>query len=131
MKESEIVAETIKKYKERLESARILYKADKYNDSVSRSYYALFDAIRGLLEVSGESAKSHRGLLVKFHNNFIKTGKVSKRYSKTIGRMAKLREEADYSFTFDITKIEAKAALSDVEELLTKIEKVLKAGANK
>ena len=64
MKESEIAKETIKKYEERINSAEILLKAGNYNDSVSRSYYALFDAIRGLLEIDGHGAKSHRGAII-------------------------------------------------------------------
>lgn len=30
--------------KEKLESARILFESEKYKDSVSRSYYAMFSA---------------------------------------------------------------------------------------
>ena len=51
MNSRDIALNTIKNFKERLESAEILFKAKKYNDSVSRSYYAIFDAIKGMLEL--------------------------------------------------------------------------------
>ena len=125
MRKSEISKETIKKYKERIESAEILLKVGNYNDSVSRTYYALFDAITGLLELEGHGAKSHRGAIAKFHDMYIKSGKIDKRFSRTVGRMVKMREEADYSFKLDIKKDEAKKALADVKELLKTIEKIL------
>lgn len=126
MKESEIAKEAIKKAKDRIESAEILFKAGKYSDSVSRSYYAVFDTIRGLLEIEKESTKTHRGTISKFNQLFIKTGKLDKRFGRMISGIEQLREEADYDSSVAISKQEAGSTLKDSKELFLEIEKLLK-----
>ena len=39
--------------KERLHSSKILLEAGSYKDSIGRSYYAMFTAVRALLAVEG------------------------------------------------------------------------------
>lgn len=36
---------------EKLESAKILFREHRYKDSLSRSYYAMFSAVRSLLSL--------------------------------------------------------------------------------
>lgn len=126
MSQKEISEETIAKFKERMEAAKILIAGDKFEDAVSRLYYALFDAIRGMLEIKKITAKSHRGAISKFHENFFKTGIIDNKFSNTISKLIKLREGADYTFQMDLSKGEAKKAFHEVENFLAVIEKYLK-----
>ncbi|MBU2595397.1 HEPN domain-containing protein [Patescibacteria group bacterium] len=125
MSEKELVKEIIEKFKERIEAAELLLKDKKFEDSVSRSYYALFDAVRGLLELEKITAKSHRGAITKFHQHFIKTGIFDIKTSKTIARLIKLREEADYTFQTEISKAEAETAFKDTKKFLMAVENYL------
>lgn len=65
--------------RERLDSAEILLEKEKYRDSVSRSYYAVFDVVRGLLASRGIITKTHAGAFQQFALHFVKTGIFNKR----------------------------------------------------
>ncbi len=71
-----IIIRTFNRAKKRLVSAKALLKIGNYNDSISRSYYAMLDIIRGLLEIEDVFAKTHKGAISKFSDLYIKTGKV-------------------------------------------------------
>ena len=126
MTKKEIAKETIDKFKERMESAELLIKAEKYEDSISRTYYALFDAIRGMLEIKKITVKSHQGAINRFNEFFIKSKIFNSKFAKTIKQIQDLRETADYTFQIDLSKEEAKKAFEEVEKFLLLIEDYLK-----
>lgn len=126
MTKKDIAEITVNESKERIEAAELLMKAGKFEDSVSRTYYALFDAIRGLLELKEIFAKSHLGAIIKFNQLYIKTGIFDKRFAKVIARIKNLREDADYTFKKDISKIAAQEALTEAKKFVSVIEKYLK-----
>ena len=49
--------------KERLHSSKILLEAGSYKDSIGRSYYAMFTAVRALLAVEGQDFSKHAGVI--------------------------------------------------------------------
>jgi uncharacterized protein (UPF0332 family) len=69
----------VKRSKQHLKSARDLLRNDEFADSVSRSYYAIFQAARALLAVEGTESRKHSGVISLFNRRFVKTGKVGKR----------------------------------------------------
>ncbi len=70
--------------KERLHSSKILLEAGSYKDSIGRSYYAMFTAVRALLAVEGQDFSKHAGVIAYFQKEYVKTGKFDKKYSKYI-----------------------------------------------
>ena len=115
----------LKKAYERLESAEILYDAGNYDDSVSRSYYAVFDACRAALLTKDILPKTHAGTLTKFNHHFIKSKLMPTRFSKVLARIEKSRLNADYEFKDMLTKAEAKMIISVAEEFVKRVEKLL------
>ena len=115
----------IKKYlknsEERIESAEILMNAGKYNDAISRVYYAFFDAATAALLSKNLTTKTHQGLIIIFTENFIKSGKITSNAGKWLSRAKEAREEADYEIykKFNRETIEKgiKAAREFVEEV--------------
>ena len=67
--------------KERLHSSKILLEAGSYKDSIGRSYYAMFTAVRALLAVEGQDFSKHAGVIAYFQKEYVKTGKFDKKYS--------------------------------------------------
>ena len=49
--------------KERLESARLLLDAGQYKDSIGRSYYAIFTAVRAVLARDQVDFSKHAGVI--------------------------------------------------------------------
>ena len=52
--------------KEKLTSAKLLLEAGMYRDSIGRSYYAIFSAIRAVLTVRQVDFSKHAGVIAYF-----------------------------------------------------------------
>lgn len=64
--------------RQHLKSARDLLVNEDLADSISRSYYAIFQAARALLAVEGLESRKHSGVVSLFNRHFVKTDKVDK-----------------------------------------------------
>mgnify|MGYP005768443967 CR=1 FL=1 len=71
---------------ERLKSSKILLDAGSYKDSIGRSYYAMFTAVRTLLAIEGQDFSKHAAVIAYFQKEYIKSGKIEKKYSKYISQ---------------------------------------------
>ncbi|MFH0774130.1 MAG: HEPN domain-containing protein [bacterium] len=111
---------------ERLSSAELLLGAEKFRDSISRSYYAFLDAADALLLTKDLRPKSHSGTLRLFSQHFIKEDILDRKYSRWFKRIEKARLEADYERAKEFTQVEAKEALEEAKEFVETIEKLLK-----
>ena len=63
----DLVKYRIEKAFERLKVSRILLEAGLWNDSINRSYYAIFTSARGLLAFYGFDSKKHSGIISLFN----------------------------------------------------------------
>lgn len=68
----------LKRSKQHLKSARDLLQNDDFADSISRSYYAIFQAARALLALQEVESRKHSGVISLFNWHFVKTRKVDK-----------------------------------------------------
>ena len=59
---------------EKLISAKILMDAGQNKDSVGRSYYAIFSAVRAVLARDEVDFSKHAGVIAYFQKNYIQTG---------------------------------------------------------
>ncbi len=64
-----------------LESAKVLYRSELYDDSISRAYYSILHAARAVLLTQNLVTKSHSGLQRLFGQYFVLTGELEKEYS--------------------------------------------------
>ncbi len=71
----------MEKAKDDLETSQIMLDNNKYSQSVNRSYYAMFHAVRSLLALSKFDSHKHSGLISYFNHHFIKSGKIEIEYS--------------------------------------------------
>ena len=70
--------------KEKLTSAKLLLEAGLYKDSVGRSYYAIFSAVRAILAIRQVDFSKHAGVIAFFQKEYIKTAIFDKKYSKDL-----------------------------------------------
>lgn len=94
----------LKQSKDRLESAEILLKNKKYRDSISRSYYAVFDIVRALLATKGIFVKTHSGAFMQFALHFVRTKIFDKEFSDRLNRLFERRQQADYEWQEEFGK---------------------------
>jgi uncharacterized protein (UPF0332 family) len=112
----------LKRARDHLKSARDLLAADDFADSVSRSYYAVFQAARALLAVEGLESRKHSGVVSLFNRHFVKPGRVEKQIGAILKDAWRQREIADYSDVADFARDEAQQLLGDAETFVATIE---------
>ena len=112
--------------KEKLISAKLLLDAGLYKDSVGRSYYAIFSAIRAVLAIRQVDFSKHAGVIAYFQKEFIKTEIFDRKYSKYLQQAFQIRNSCDYDDFFIISKQDAKEQYERAVELLTIIEEYIK-----
>ena len=61
--QKELVEYRLQTAKEKLHSAQVLLEAGEYKDSIGRSYYAMFSAIRAILALDKVDFSKHAGVI--------------------------------------------------------------------
>lgn len=111
--------------KERLESAKLLLDNGNYKDSIGRSYYAIFTAVRALLAVDGVDFSKHTGVISYFQKEYIKTKIFEVKYSKYISQAFQIRNNTDYADFYIVSCDDAKEQYERALEFYEAIEKYL------
>jgi len=90
----ETISEAEKMVKEKFSSRTI----------INRTYYSMFYAILALFLKTGIhiNTSKHTGIITIFDKEFIKTGKIEKKYSKLSHNVFDDRKEADYRELIEI-----------------------------
>lgn len=92
---------------EKLQSAKILLDAGQYKDSIGRSYYAMFSALRAVLARDRVDFSKHAGVISYFQKEYLKTELFDKKYSKYISVAFQIRNNCDYDDFFIVSKEDA------------------------
>lgn len=110
---------------ERLKSSKVLLDAGSYKDSIGRSYYAMFTAVRALLAVDGQDFSKHAGVIAYFQKEYIKSGKIEKKYSKYISQAFQIRNNTDYADFFIVSMQDAQEQYEKAKEFFEMIKAYL------
>ena len=110
---------------ERLESAKVLLDSGNYKDSIGRSYYVMFTAVRALLAKDSVDYSKHAGVISYFQKEYIKTGKLDKKYSKYLSQAFQIRNNTDYQDFFVVSQKDAQEQYEKAEEFLKAIREYL------
>ena len=121
----ELMEYRLESARERLKSAKVLLECGSYKESVGRSYYAMFTAVRALLAKDGIDYSKHAGVISYFQKEYIKTGQLDKKYSKYLSQAFQIRNNTDYSDFFMVSQSDAKEQYDKAEEFLDVIGKYL------
>ncbi|NJD77937.1 MAG: HEPN domain-containing protein [Candidatus Methanoperedens sp.] len=89
--------------KEKLDSAKLLLENEYFKDAVSRAYYCMYNAARALLLTKDMSPKTHKGLISKFGEEFMKMEDDARSYATSLHKAEDLREMADYGLYKEIS----------------------------
>lgn len=111
---------------EKLTSAKVLLDAGLFKDSVGRSYYAIFAAIRAVLAIRQVDFSKHAGVIAYFQKEFIKTNIFDKKYSKYLQQAFQIRNSCDYDDFFIVSKQDAEEQYERAKEILVVIEEYIK-----
>ena len=115
----------MEKAEECLTDARDNLQMGKYSTAANRSYYAIFNAMRALLNLEGRDFKRHSGVISEFRRMFIKTGVLEPRFSAVIRDAFDLRNASDYDDFYIISKERVKAQTEDAATFTQAVRRCL------
>lgn len=113
------------KAKEDLEASELMLKNGKLSQSINRSYYAIFHAVRALLALDKFDSQKHSGIISYFNQNYIKTGKIETEFSKILTAAFKIRSDSDYKDFYVVTQEDAELQLENAKKFLKRIKEYL------
>ena len=103
-------------------AAKLLFDNNHYAQSLNRSYYTIFHAVRSLLAFDKFDSKKHSGIISYFINNYVKSGMIDEKYSQMLTKAQRLRLDSDYDDLYVADKETAKKQLDDAKEFISLIE---------
>ena len=80
----ELVKYRLEKSKNDFEASKILLENGLFAQSLNRSYYSIFHAVRSILAFEQFDSKKHSGIIAYFNQNFVSTGIFDKTFSKIL-----------------------------------------------
>ena len=110
---------------EKLESAEILLNAGKYKDSIGRSYYAIFSAVRAILALDRVDFSKHAGVIAYFQKEYVKTKKFDTKFSKYLQNAFQIRNVCDYDDFYIASKQDAEIQIEQAKEFLDIVKNYL------
>ena len=123
--EDEMVVAQINKADEKLAAASALADAEYFDDAISRAYYAMFHGASAVLLTEGVTVESHQALKTMFGLRFIKTGKIERRFGRSLNKLKDDRENGDYDVFTDFTDSDARSAINDAADFLEEMKRYL------
>jgi uncharacterized protein (UPF0332 family) len=105
-----------------LKTAKINFEHNMLAQSVNRSYYAAFHALRALLAYDTFDSKRHSSILGYFNKNYIANEKIEQEYYKIIASAFDIRIKSEYQDFYVVHKEEAQEQLVNVEKFIKMIE---------
>ncbi len=115
----------LEKAKEELQTAKINFNHNKIPQSVNRSYYAIFHAVRALLAFELFDSKRHSAIIAHFNQNFVATDLIDKAYYKMLAAAFDIRLKCDYQDFYIVSKEEAKKQLDNASQFISHIEQYI------
>ena len=113
------------KARENLTAAGNLVASGDYRIAATRTYYAVFHAMRAVLALDGIDRKHHSGIIAEFRQRYIKTEIISKSQSDTISKLSDLRTDSDYDDFFIVSKEEVQKAIEQAASFVAEVERYL------
>jgi uncharacterized protein (UPF0332 family) len=96
-----------------------------FSQSINRSYYSMFHAVRALLALESYDSRKHSGIISYFAQYFIKTGIIEPEYSKMLTNAFKIRNECDYDDFYIAAYQDAKMQYENAGKFIARIEKYI------
>lgn len=90
--------------------------------SINRYYYSLYYAVTGVLLFTEAEAKTHKGIIVEFNKQLVKTGIFSVEDGRLLTKVFQWRTKGDYDDNQEYSTEDVETIRKPVRELLDKLE---------
>lgn len=116
----------IQEAKDSLKVAEHCLKEGLYKDSINRSYYTAFYAIKAVLALGTIDFKRHKDVVAYFNKEYVATGIFSRELGRKLGMLKQLREKSDYDDFYIASKEQAQEQFDTAKYTIENIEQYLK-----
>jgi uncharacterized protein (UPF0332 family) len=110
---------------ESLEASKILLEKQLIRPSINRSYYAMFYSVLALLATRKKETSKHSGAIALFDREFVKTGILSKGFSRFLHDAFDLRQRSDYAIGHNPAEEDGKRTLDQALSFVTEVKQLL------
>ncbi len=114
----ELAKYRLEKAKDDFEASKILLENGLFSQSLNRSYYSIFHAVRSILAFEQFDSKKHSGIIAYFNQNFVSKGIFDKTYSKILMGAELIRNKSDYNDFYIASKDDAEKQLKNAERFI-------------
>ena len=103
-----------------------LQKLGYWDNIANRLYYAVFHAVNALLIHDGHPVNTHRGIIARFGNYFIRTGIFASEDGRLYSDLQTMRNNSDYNCSYDATQQEIEPMIIPAKNLIDKVFNYIK-----
>lgn len=114
----------IMKAEDLLFQADILHQNKKFDGSINRSYYAIFNSIRSLLALVKLDSVKHSGIISLFDKVYVKTKLFDKKFSEIAHAAFDNRQENDYEDFYNPSEQESANQIADCKEFINEAKMI-------
>ena len=98
-------------------------KEGLYKDSINRSYYAAFYAVKAVLALSTVDFKRHKDVMGYFNKEYVAKEVFPREIGRKLGTLQRVREKSDYDDFYIASKEESERQISVADEFIILAEK--------
>ena len=124
-KRSAVVGYWFEKAEESITSARREFGAGSFSFAMNRLYYAAFYAVSALLMAHKLSFRKHSGVRSAFHQKFIKTGLLERKWGRLYDQLFEDRQEGDYVVFISFEPVYVETQLDQCTQFLEQIRSLI------
>ena len=125
-RQEELSRYRIQEAKNSLKVAEHCLKEDLYKDSINRSYYAAFYAIKAVLALGTIDFKRHKDVVAYFNKEYVATNVFPRELGKRLGMLKQLREKSDYDDFYIASRDQEEGQYHTAKYTIEKVEEYLK-----
>ena len=110
---------------ETLGVSALCLESQHYKDSINRSYYAAFYAVKAVLALEEVDFKSHKDAVAYFNKTYFATDIFPREIGKKLGRLKQERETSDYDDFYIASAADATEQYAAAEFIITEVKQYL------
>src|SRR5438552_17307517 len=119
---SSIAEKLLRKAEVTLRAASELYAKGFFEDSASRSYYAMFHAARTALTKWGVTTRPHEGTVFEFGRRLVLEGVFPRDVGRALAEAKTASDTSKYSATMEVASDDAEYVIRDAERFVLMIK---------
>jgi uncharacterized protein (UPF0332 family) len=112
----------MEKAKADLSTSKLNLENKKFSQSINRSYYSMFHAVRALLALEKYDSRKHSGIISQFNLRYIKPKLIEPEYFKMLTAAFQIRNDCDYDDFYIASFEDAKTQFENANRFIKRIE---------